>query len=54
MVDVSTLLLEHTDAVDVVRICTSSVVMWWERRDSNIRVGYHGVDNEGRGRMDSR
>ena len=46
VVDVNRGLLERTAALDAAHTCNSSVEMWWERRDLDIRVGAHGVDDE--------
>ena len=54
MVDVSRVLLDHTAALDAARACTSSVLMWCERRGLCIQFFTRGVDNEGWGRMGSR
>ena len=54
MVDVSRVLLERTATLGAARTYTSSVELWWERRDSYIYFDARGVDDEGWGRMDIR
>ena len=46
MVDVIRVLLECTAALVVTRTCTSSVEMWWEKRNLDIHVGAHGVEED--------
>ena len=46
VVDMGRLSLKRTAALYMARTCTFSMVMWWVKRDRDIRVGAWGVDDE--------